>query len=444
MGHHLLGERPHRLQHQLLLAGLAGLLQEVVERQQSAEVVRPSIQPDVGAAVEVDLHAPFAHGTIALRPPRTAWLSIGRRRDAEYALHVVTGVLAYTAAQAEAFEKLDLYYGDFFGNPTTKYGLRPSAITDASQIKQLTAFFSWSAWTASTLRPNLTYSYTNNWPPEPLVANHVTADAVVWSVLSLIALLGGIGLLLAAFGRWNFLGWHGREDQRVSFRPPDEVALTPAQRSCAWFFLVMALLFTLQALLGGATQHYRAEIANFFGFDLARILPFNIARTWHLQLAIFWVSTSFLAAGIFLAPMITGREPRRQNWLSYALLVALAIVVFGSLAGERAFFDDLDNAEYQQTNCEDAQCKFSAQPTGNRAIGTKPAWSSEAPIDERGLFTAPDRAGVYFVKAAIGELTATTKITVKPGAPKTVRVLPASAAELEGLAYGAGWCYRPG
>lgn len=247
-----------------------------------------------------------------------------------------TGVLTYTAAQSEAFEKLDTYYADFFGTPTTKYGLRPSAIIDAQQIRQLTAFFSWSAWASSTLRPNLTYSYTNNWPPEPLVANHATADAIVWSVLSLIALLGGIGLLLVAFGRWNFLGWHGREDQGVSFRPPDSVALTPAQRSCAWFFLVMAVLFTLQTILGGATQHYRAEIANFFGFDLARILPFNIARTWHLQLAIFWVSTSFLAAGIFLAPMITGREPRRQNWLSYALLAALAIVVFGSLAGEYA------------------------------------------------------------------------------------------------------------
>ena len=151
-----------------------------------------------------------------------------------------------------------------------------------------------------------------------------------------IALLGGIGLLLAAFGRWNFLGWHGREDQRISFRSPDKVVLTPAQRSCAWFFFVMALLFTLQALLGGATQHYRAEVTDFFGFDLASILPFNVARTWHLQLAIFWVSTSFLAAGIFLAPMISGREPRRQHLLSYALLGALAVVVFGSMAGEYA------------------------------------------------------------------------------------------------------------
>ena len=32
--------------------------------------------------------------------------------------------------------------------------------------------------------------------------------------------------------------------------------------------------------------------------------------------------------------MITGREPRRQHWLAYGLLVALAVVVFGSLIGE--------------------------------------------------------------------------------------------------------------
>ncbi len=244
--------------------------------------------------------------------------------------------LAFTAAQAGAFRQLERYYQGFFGDPTTKFGLRPQAITDPQDVHNLTAFFAWSAWAASALRPGLKYSYTNNWPPEPLVDNHPTADNIVWSVLSLIALLGGIGLLLGAFGRWNFLGWHGRQAQSVSFRPPDEVALTPAQRATAWFFFVMAVLFLLQTLLGGATQHYRAELSNFFGLDLARLLPFNLARTWHLQLAIFWVATSYLAAGIFLAPMIAGREPRRQNWLAYGLLAALAIVVFGSLVGEFA------------------------------------------------------------------------------------------------------------
>ncbi|MCI0352123.1 MAG: cbb3-type cytochrome c oxidase subunit I [Acidobacteriales bacterium] len=244
--------------------------------------------------------------------------------------------LSYTAAQAAAFDELQNHYRQFFGEPTTKYGLRPSAITDPQEIKQLTAFFSWSAWAASALRPGKNYSYTNNWPPEPLVDNRATPEVVLWSVLSLFALLGGIGLLLAAFGRWNFLGWHGREQQIIAFRPPGEVALTPAQRACAWFFFVMALLFLVQTFTGAATQHYRADLSGFFGFDLARIFPFNVARTWHVQLAIFWVATSFVAAGIFLAPMIAGREPRGQQWLAYGLLGALAIVVFGSLFGELA------------------------------------------------------------------------------------------------------------
>jgi nitric oxide reductase subunit B len=242
--------------------------------------------------------------------------------------------LEFTAAQGEAFETLQKHYSDFFGTPTTKYGLRPRQITDPTQIRQLTAYFCWSAWVASALRPGRDYSYTNNWPPEPLVGNHPTAATIIWSMLSLAALLGGIGLLFAVFGRWNFLGWHGREQQTLTFRAPGEVALTPGQRASAAFFAVMAVLFLIQALAGGASEHYRAELANFFGIDLAVIFPFNLMRTWHVQLAIFWVATSFLAAGIFLAPMIAGREPKHQAWLAYGLLAALAVVVFGSMAGE--------------------------------------------------------------------------------------------------------------
>lgn len=245
-----------------------------------------------------------------------------------------TGTLTYSEAQVHAFEECRAYYASFFGTPTTRFGLRPSAIRDPEQIRKLTAFFSWTAWAASAARPGHAYSYTNNWPPEPLVGNHVTADAIVWSMLSLAALLGGTGLLLASFGRWNLLGWHGREQQSTSFRAPDQVVLTPAQNACAWFFFIMAALFLVQTLLGGATEHYRADIQSFFGFDLGRVLPFNVVRTWHLQLAIFWVSTSYLASGIFLAPIIARREPRGQRALAYALLGALVIVVVGSLLGE--------------------------------------------------------------------------------------------------------------
>ena len=244
--------------------------------------------------------------------------------------------LEFTEAQAAAFEKVGDHYGRYFGESTTRYGLRPGAITDPAEIRQLTAFFGWSAWAAAAERPGKSYSYTNDWPPEPLVGNEATGNTVVWSVISLIALLGGLGLLFGALGRWTFLGWHGRDQQSLSFRSPGDVALTPAQRVCAWFFLVMAALFLIQTLVGAASEHYRADVASFFGFDLARFLPFNVVRTWHVQLSIFWTATSFLAAGIFLAPMIAGREPRGQKWLAYGLLGALAIVVFGSLIGEFA------------------------------------------------------------------------------------------------------------
>jgi nitric oxide reductase subunit B len=243
--------------------------------------------------------------------------------------------LTYTPEQAVAFDENVAHYADFFGDPRTDKGLRPKAITDPQQVRQLTAFFSWSAWAASAHRPGKNYSYTNNWPPEPLVGNAPTADVLVWSVLSLIALLAGIGALFAAFGRWgDRLGWRGRQADTISFRSPDAVALTPAQRATAWFFLVVGVLFLAQTLVGAASEHYRAEVTNFFGFDLAQWLPYNLVRTWHLQLALFWVAAAFLAAGIFLAPIIAGREPRRQNVLAYVLLGAVAVVVFGSLVGE--------------------------------------------------------------------------------------------------------------
>jgi nitric oxide reductase subunit B len=247
-----------------------------------------------------------------------------------------TRTLLLTAAQAKAFEEVRNHYHAFFSEPTTRFGLKPEVITDAEEIRELTAYFAWSAWAAAALRPGKDYTYTNNWPPEPLVDNKASAEVVLWSVLSLISLLGGIGVMMAAFGRWRLLGWHGKDQQKLAFIEPGEVALTPAQRVTAYFFLVMALLFLLQSLLGGSVQHYRAELTNFFGIDLARLLPFNLARTWHLQLAIFWVATSYLAAGIFIAPMIAGREPKGQHWLAMCLLGALAIVVFGSLIGEFA------------------------------------------------------------------------------------------------------------
>ncbi|WP_078843836.1 nitric-oxide reductase large subunit [Streptomyces albus] len=257
-----------------------------------------------------------------------------------------TGTLVWTGEQAAAFDKLTEHYADLLGRPEGKQGLRPNAITDPADIHDVTAYFGWSAWTAAADRPGEDYSYTNNWPAEPLVDNEPTGHTVTWSVLSLIFLLVGAGALFAAFGRWNFLGWHGRDQRELRFHAPDQVRLTPSQRATAWFFFVMAGLFLVQTLLGSAAQHYRADLESFFGVPLDQWLPYNLTRTWHVQLSIFWVVTSFLAIGIFIIPLIAkGWEPRRQALLTRILLGALVVVVVGSmlgeLAGQRGWFDDL-------------------------------------------------------------------------------------------------------
>ena len=76
-----------------------------------------------------------------------------------------------SAQQASAFAQLERHYSDFFSTDTTRYGLRPKPVDDPEEIHQLTSFFAWSAWAASTRRPGHNYSYTNNWPPEDQVGN---------------------------------------------------------------------------------------------------------------------------------------------------------------------------------------------------------------------------------------------------------------------------------
>ncbi len=253
-----------------------------------------------------------------------------------------TGTLTWTDGQVSAFDDIHKSLTeDVYNRKASGEGLKPGMITDVEDARSITAFVAWTAWTGVARRPDKTYSYTNNWPPDELVGNTLTGDAIMWSAMSLVTLLGGCGLVLGVYGRYSReVGWHD-EERRVRFVPPANVALTPAQRVTAWFFLVVAVLFLLQNLIGGATVHYMVEAGGFFGIDLPRWLPYNLTRTWHLQMAIFFVATAYLAAGIFLAPLISGREPKGQGVLSAILLAALAVVVFGSLGGEYLSYHNL-------------------------------------------------------------------------------------------------------
>ena len=165
-----------------------------------------------------------------------------------------TKTLPFSAQQASAFGQLQQHYSDFLDSDTTRYGLLPNPVKGPTEIHQLTAFFAWSAWAASVRRPGHNYSYTNNWPPEPLVGNTPTRrrDPLERALADRAARRHRTCCSRSSAAGAARLARDASRRRSRSVRRSD-VPLTPAQRATAWFFLVVAGLFLLQRLLGGAT-----------------------------------------------------------------------------------------------------------------------------------------------------------------------------------------------
>jgi nitric oxide reductase subunit B len=242
-----------------------------------------------------------------------------------------TQTLPVDPVRARAFEANLRHYADVFGNGNASYAIPKGAQSDPDKLRQLAAFFFWTSWAASTNRPGADISYTSNWPHEPLVGNRPTGEAVVWTGVSVIMLLAGIGTMI-----W----WYASQ----SYRRPTEQApeadpilgwqATPSQQATIKYFWVVAAMILVQILLGVVTAHYGVEGDGFYGIPLSRWLPYSVTRTWHLQLGVLWIATAWLAAGLFIGPLVSGTEPRGQKLGVNLLFVALLVIVVGSLAGQ--------------------------------------------------------------------------------------------------------------
>jgi len=90
----------------------------------------------------------------------------------------------------------------------------------------------------------------------------------------------------------------------------------------------------VQVIAGAVTAHYGVEGSGFYGIPLAKWLPYSVTRTWHIQIGIFWIATSWLATGLFIAPAVSGHEPKFQRLGVNVLFGALLVIVVGSLAGQ--------------------------------------------------------------------------------------------------------------
>ncbi len=243
-----------------------------------------------------------------------------------------TRTLVFTDAEAASYRKQVGKWRDYFNGSRASRGLPAGTVSAPEELRQLTSFFSWAAWATAARVPGKTYSYTNNFPYEPLIGNGPSSDSVLWSALSLIALLAGTAAVLFAFGRFDYLGWSGRKPHIHPELLPGGASRT--QRATLKYFAVASLLFLAQALAGGALTHYRVEPQSFYGFNLPSFLPSNLLRTWHLQMAIFWIATCYVGGGLFLAAALGKQEPRGQVGGINFLFVALSVVIVGSLLGE--------------------------------------------------------------------------------------------------------------
>jgi len=246
--------------------------------------------------------------------------------------HPDTGFLIFTAPEEASYQEQIGKWAAYFNDPTINRGLLTGLISDPEEIKQLTAFFAWTAWASVANRPGKDYSYTSNFPYDPSVGNRPTSGAFLWSALSLIMLLAGTAVILFVFGKFDFLGWKGTGKHLHPQLLPGMV--TESQRATVKYFVVAVLLFLAQVLAGGATAHFRADPGTFYGLDFSQFFSSNIFRTWHLQTAIFWIATSYVGGGLFLATAFRQSEPKRQSTGINFLFTALAVVIFGSLFGE--------------------------------------------------------------------------------------------------------------
>ncbi|NHN42773.1 cytochrome B [Halorubellus sp. JP-L1] len=246
------------------------------------------------------------------------------------------GTIEYSAAELYAHEQVREEYVERYNEGSHDRGVPEGMIESEEDAREFADFAMWTAWFSHTDRPGGDHSYTNEWPYAPAAGNDATGAAMTWSVVAMVLLVAGAG-----FGIWlyNSVRLPEPSTEGLSVPEPGDVSVFPSQRSALRFVPVAAGLFLAQVLLGGLIAHFYIERAGFFGVEelfgvhILQILPFAIAKTWHIDLGILWIAATWLGAGLFLPPLLTGHEPRHQSTLVDGLLGAIVVVTVGGLGG---------------------------------------------------------------------------------------------------------------
>ena len=284
----------------------------------------------------------FASLTLREQAADEAELRIDMRRNT---YDPATGTVTVTPERAAAIAVVQNHFRDLYQARTPEaqklrvdYAFPVHTRLSDADAHAVAAFYFWTSWAASTERPGKTITYTSNWPHEPLVGNQPTATILLWSLISILVLLGGIGALVWFYAR-EFDVWRADSTPDGGFATfdfMDKLTLTPSMRATAKYFWLVLAMFGAQVLLGIVTAHYQVEGQGLYGLPFAEYLPYAVTRTWHTQLAVLWIAVAWLAAGLYVAPLLSGKDPKFQVWGVNFLFVSLLVIVVGSFAGQWA------------------------------------------------------------------------------------------------------------
>ena len=216
-----------------------------------------------------------------------------------------------------------LLHHDFAKGWTQAYSL------DQQSAERTADFLIYSSLTTVARRPGTDASWTQNWPFEPLVGNTPTTSTFRWTWISFCFTFFAFGAVLFIYQRYlNDPDMAPMDPVLSRFMP-----LTASQRRIGKYFLVVAGVLLLQILVGSIMAHYYSDRTSFYGIEVDRFLPFNFLRDVHVQSPIVWIGLSWIGSALFLAPAISGGEPRGQAFLVDLLFWVTLFIVVGALAG---------------------------------------------------------------------------------------------------------------
>ncbi|MFQ5514025.1 MAG: nitric-oxide reductase large subunit [Myxococcota bacterium] len=241
------------------------------------------------------------------------------------------GHIVLTDAHIYAFQQLNDHYRRMFTDPQYEEAFDPPGyISKPDELRDLTAFFFWGAWVSSTNRPGKNYSYTHNWPYDPVAGNTATNETLIWSLISIFGLFLGILVILYVYGQFKEEGdpFTGNGTS-LTTNDLEEGRVRVTQRATYKFFILAVVLFGCQVLAGilAATDFVRP-----MGISLGSIIPFTVLRSYHTLFQIYWFFMAWVGYTIFFLPRIS-RVPNGQLFLINLLFGISVFTGVGALVG---------------------------------------------------------------------------------------------------------------